>query len=210
MSNIVIWHLYMLQSDHHNVSESESHPVMSNCLWPHGLYSPWNSPGQNTGVGRLSLLQGIFPTLGTSNPCLPHCRQILYQLSHTESKRTLEWASYCFSSRSSCPRNQTRISCIAGRFFTNWAIREAHSVNSNHQFTKVITILLTMLFPMLYISSPWHLFYNWKLVPLDPLYLFLPQTAFQGRVPLETITLYLWVFVSMSLFLSCLFFSVYI
>ena len=35
---------------------------MSNSLWPHGLYSPWNSPGQNTGVGSLSLLQGIFWT----------------------------------------------------------------------------------------------------------------------------------------------------
>ena len=35
---------------------------MSNSLQPHGLYSPWNSPGQNTGVGILSLLQGMFPT----------------------------------------------------------------------------------------------------------------------------------------------------
>ena len=43
--------------------------------------SPWNSLGQNTGVGSLSLLQGIFPTQG-SDPGLPHCRQILYQLSH--------------------------------------------------------------------------------------------------------------------------------
>ena len=64
--------------------ESESHPVMSDSLQPHGLYSPWNSPGQSTGVGSLSLLQGIFPT-----------------------------------------RNRTGVSCIAGRFFTNWAIREA-------------------------------------------------------------------------------------
>ena len=47
----------------------------------YGLYSPRNSPGQNTGVKSLSLLQGIFPTQG-SNPGLPHCRQILYQLSH--------------------------------------------------------------------------------------------------------------------------------
>ena len=46
--------------------------------------SPWNSPGQNTGVSGLSLLQGIFPTQG-SNPGLPHCRQILYQLSHKGS-----------------------------------------------------------------------------------------------------------------------------
>ena len=46
-----------------------------------GLYSPWNSPGQNTAEGILSLLQGIFPTQG-SNPGLPHCRRILYQRSH--------------------------------------------------------------------------------------------------------------------------------
>ena len=51
-------------------SESESCSVMSDSLRPHGLYGPWNSPGQNTGVGSLSLLQGIFPTLGL-NPGLP-------------------------------------------------------------------------------------------------------------------------------------------
>ena len=51
--------------------------------------SPWNSPGQNTGVGTLSLLQEIFPTQG-SNPVLPHCRGILYQLSHKGSPRILE------------------------------------------------------------------------------------------------------------------------
>ena len=57
---------------------------MSDSLQPHGLYSPWNSPAQNTRVSSLSLLQGIFPTQG-SNPGLPHCRWILYQLSHKES-----------------------------------------------------------------------------------------------------------------------------
>ena len=57
------------------IHESESRPVMSNFLRPHGLYSPWNSPSQNTGVGSLSLLQGIFPTQG-SNPGLSHYRQI--------------------------------------------------------------------------------------------------------------------------------------
>ena len=67
-------------------SESESCSVVSASLWPHGLYiySSWNSPGQNTGVGSLSLLQGIFPTQGL-NPGLPHCRWILYQLSHKAS-----------------------------------------------------------------------------------------------------------------------------
>ena len=53
-------------------------------LRPHVIYSPWNSPDQNIGVGSLSLLQVIFPTQG-SNPGLPHCRQILYQLSHKGS-----------------------------------------------------------------------------------------------------------------------------
>ena len=65
-------------------SESESHSVLPNSSQPHGLYSPWNSPGQNTGMGSLSLLQGIFPTQG-SNPGLPHCRWILYQLSYEGS-----------------------------------------------------------------------------------------------------------------------------
>ena len=64
------------------VKWSESRSVVFDPLWSHGLYSPWNSPGQNTGVGSLSLLQGIFPTQG-SNPGLPHGRQILYQLSHS-------------------------------------------------------------------------------------------------------------------------------
>ena len=44
--------------------ESESHSVVSNSLWPHELYSSWSSPGQNTGAGSHSLLQGIFPTQG--------------------------------------------------------------------------------------------------------------------------------------------------
>ena len=57
---------------------------MSNSLEPYGQYSPWNSPGQNTGVGSLSLLQGSFPTQG-SNQDLSHCRRILYQLSHKGS-----------------------------------------------------------------------------------------------------------------------------
>ena len=99
-------------------SESESFLVMSHSLRPHGLYSPWNSPVQNTGVGSLSFLQGIFPTQG-SNPGLLHCRQILYQLSYKGSPRILEWVAYPFSRGSSPPRNQTGVSCIAGRFFTS-------------------------------------------------------------------------------------------
>ena len=103
--------------------KSESQSVASDSLWPQGLYSPWNSPGQNTAVGSLSLLQGIFPTQGM-NPGLPHYRQILYQLSHKGSPRILEWVAYPFSSRSSQTRNRTRASCITGRFFTNCPVRE--------------------------------------------------------------------------------------
>ena len=83
--------------------------LWSNSLRPQGLYSPWNSPGQHTGVDSLSLLR--IPTQG-SNPGLPHCRQILYQLGHKGSSRILEWVAYPFSSRSSQPRNWTRVSCI--------------------------------------------------------------------------------------------------
>ena len=98
--------------------ESESHSVVSDSLKPHGLYSSWNSPSQNTGVGTFSLLQGSFPTQGL-NPGLLHCRRILYQLSHKGSSRMLEWVAYPFFGGSSQPRNQTGVSCIAGRFFTN-------------------------------------------------------------------------------------------
>ena len=63
--------------------ESESRSVVSDSVT---INSPWNSPGQKTGVGSLSLLQGICPTQG-SNPGLPHCKWILYQLSHKGSPR---------------------------------------------------------------------------------------------------------------------------
>ena len=61
--------------------KSESHLVVSDSLQSNGTIQSMNSLGPNTGVGSLSLSQGIFPTQG-SNPGLPHCRQILYQLSH--------------------------------------------------------------------------------------------------------------------------------
>ena len=98
---------------------TQSCPVLCDLM---NYYSPWNSPGQNTRVGSLSFLQGIFPIQG-SNPGLPHCRWILSQLSHKGSPRILEWVAYPFSSGYSWTRNQTRVSCIAGGFFTNWGRR---------------------------------------------------------------------------------------
>ena len=119
-NNSILWsaHYLIIQS------ESESRSVMSSSLRCHVLYSPWNSPGQNTGVGSLSPLQGIFPNWGL-DPRLLHCRWILYQLSHKGSPRILEWVASPFSRGFSWPRKWTRVSCIAGIFFTNWAIREA-------------------------------------------------------------------------------------
>ena len=78
------WQVGSLPTELSEKPQIESHPFTSNSLQPHGLYSPWNSPGQNTGVGSISLLQGIFPTQGL-NPGLLHCRWILYQLSHEGS-----------------------------------------------------------------------------------------------------------------------------
>ena len=95
----------------------------------HIFATPWTiqfTPSHNPGVGSLSLLQQIFPTQ-ESNPGLPHCRWILYPLSHKGSPRILEGVAYPFSNGSSQPRNWTRVSCIAGRFFTNWATRETNT-----------------------------------------------------------------------------------
>ena len=102
-------------------------------LGPARLLCPWNSTGKNTGLVCHFLLQGVFPTQD-SNPGLLHSRQILYQLSCEGSSsvhgifqaRILEWVAVPFSSRSSQPRDQTQVSCIAGRFFTIWATSDSH------------------------------------------------------------------------------------
>ena len=83
---------------------SESPSVMSDSLRPQGLYNPWNSPARILEVGSLCFLQAIFPTQGW-NPGLPHCRRILYQLSHEGSPRTPEWVAFPFSRGSLQPRN---------------------------------------------------------------------------------------------------------
>ena len=108
---------------------------------PPGSSVHGDSPDKNTGVGRYALLQGIFPTQG-SNPSLPNCRWILYCLSHQGSPKILEWVAYPFS-RGSCPsRNQNRVSCIAGGFFTNWNIREAHLWNNSVYNSFLLTLPL--------------------------------------------------------------------
>ena len=77
-------------------------------LQPHGLYSPWNSPGKNTGVGSLSLLQGIFQAQGL-NPGLLHCRWVLYQMSTREAlKMVVQFSSVTQSCSTLCdPMNRS-------------------------------------------------------------------------------------------------------
>ena len=80
----------------------------------------------------LSMLPSTLVDMQTHSPQelnlgLPHWRWTPYQLSHKGSLRILEWVAYPFSTGSSQPRNWTGVSCIAGRLFTNWAIREAQS-----------------------------------------------------------------------------------
>ena len=109
---------YMTQEDEPPKSEGVQYSTGEEQKSESEMDCPWNSLGQDTGVGSFSLLQGVFPTQGL-NPGLPHYGQILYQLSHKGSPRILERVAYLFSSRSSQHRNRTVVSCTAGRFFTN-------------------------------------------------------------------------------------------
>ena len=81
---------------------AQSYPTLCNLTdcSPPGSSVHGDSPGKNTGMGCQALLQGIFPTQGL-NPTLPHCRQILYSLSHQGSPRMLERVTYSFSRWSS-------------------------------------------------------------------------------------------------------------
>ena len=82
------------------LSQSESRSGRPDSLQAHGPYSPWNSPGQYTRVVSRSFLQEIFPTQGL-NPGLPHCRRIIYQLSHKGSP--MEPSIQFSSVAQSCP-----------------------------------------------------------------------------------------------------------
>ena len=85
---------------------AQSCPALCNSMdcSPSGFSVHGDSPGRITGVGCHAFLQGIFPNQGL-NPGVLHCRQILYQLRHQESPRTLEWVACPFSTGSSQPRN---------------------------------------------------------------------------------------------------------
>ena len=87
IKHMLYWHIHRIHILYSHIKVCESRSVVSDSLWPHGLYNPWNSPGHNTGVGSRSVLLSllwIFPTQGL-NPGLPHCRRILNQLNHKGS-----------------------------------------------------------------------------------------------------------------------------
>ena len=106
-------------------SESEGHSVVSDTLRSHGLYSPWNSPGQNTGMGSLSLLQGIFATQG-SNPGLTHSLQVDSLPAEPQGKpKNTGVGSLSLLQGIFLTQDQTRVSCIAEGFLTKWAMRGA-------------------------------------------------------------------------------------
>ena len=92
--SVDVWYRYTMHS------RAEWNEKLLSCVWLFvNLWTnPWNSPGQNTGVGSLSLLHGIFPTQ-ESNPGLLHCKQILYQLSYVGAKRQRKLLMFkCFVS----------------------------------------------------------------------------------------------------------------
>ena len=100
------------------ICESESRSVVSDSLWPYGLYGPWNSPGWNAGVDSHYLLQGIFPTQ-RSNPGLLHCKQVLYQLSHKGSPRLIYNSSiFSFSFKKEVTRSNKKLLKNIWGFFT--------------------------------------------------------------------------------------------
>ena len=117
-----------------------------------------------------------------SNPGLLHCRRILYQPSHQGSPRILEWVAYSFSRGSSQPRNWTGVSCIAGRFSTSWATREAIEYLNSGLFDPTVHLLT---------PSPNHLF---KLLALKGSALSLCVKETRKQQPLSINWLIGWLF----------------
>ena len=90
--------------------------VYSSSVYSCHLFLISSASVRPTGVSSLSLLRGIFPTQ-KSNPGLPHCGRVLYQLKHQRSPRIPKWVACPFSMGSSQPGNRTRVSLISGGFF---------------------------------------------------------------------------------------------
>ena len=92
-------------------------------LQPTRLLCPWEFSRQKYWNGLPCPPPRVLPSPGIKSG-LQQCSSILYHLCHQGSPRILEWIAYPFSRGSSQPRNQIGVSCITGRFFTSWALRE--------------------------------------------------------------------------------------
>ena len=119
--------------------KSESRSVVSNSLWPQGLYSPRNSPGQSTGVGSHSLFQGIFPTQG-SNPSLLHHRQTFHHwvtrianTSYIYTQFSVWWSLYNINVVRSLP-------CLKLIYVSHWSSDESH--NPHHILCDALDVLI--------------------------------------------------------------------
>ena len=116
-------------------SESETRSVVSSSLWPHGLYSPWNSPGQNTGVGIFSS-PGDLPNPGIElrSPVLQVDSLPAEPQGKPKNSRvgTLSLFQRIFPTQES---NQDLLHC---RCFTNWAIREAQIILRKWYFRRLL------------------------------------------------------------------------
>ena len=111
--------------------ESKNHSVMSDSLRPHGLYSPWNSPGQNTRVGSLSLLQWIFLTQG-SNRGLLYCRRILYQPSHQGSPHIYKSPANCVAHKPAVWTGSNRTACLCSMQGWGWGRGSLYYTTHSH------------------------------------------------------------------------------
>ena len=111
---------------------------MSNSVQPHRwqpnrLLCPWDSPGKNTGVGCHFLLQCM--KVKSENEVAQSCLTLSNPMDHSLpgssvhgifQAQGLQWVAISFSRGSSLPRDQTQVSCIAGRCFTFCTTKETH------------------------------------------------------------------------------------
>ena len=111
---------------------------------------PWNSLGQNTGVGSLSILQGVFP-IQESKRGLLHCGWILDQLSYQGNPHVNPFSRGSFQ-----PRDWTQVSHIISRFFTSWASREAHVILTQpFNLNESLNFFVSMELMIVPTPSPW-------------------------------------------------------
>ena len=123
------------------LGENESRSVVSGSLWPHGLYSPWNFPGQNTGVGSLPLFLSLSFFICVLSPvwlfATPvDCSPPGSSVHGIHQARTLEWVAISSSRGSSWPRDWTQVSCITGGFFYHRTTRESQVRAMSYLITK--------------------------------------------------------------------------